>query len=181
MKRARTALRHAAWAALTLTIAGAAAAQAPPPKPACESPQHRQFDFWLGQWDVYRTDTNQLVAHSLIEKLYGGCAVRENWLPIGSPGGGSLNSWRPSEKKWLQTWTDGGNNWNEYAGGMDGRLMVLTGTSTSAAGGGTPVRMTYDAKPDGSVVQTGYQSSDGGKTWALAYEYAYRRAGASSK
>jgi hypothetical protein len=159
----------------------ALALQAATPPPACESPEHRQFDFWVGQWDVYRTDTNQLVAHSLIEKLYNGCAVRENWMPVGGTGGGSLNSWRPAEKKWRQTWTDSGNNWNEYAGGIEGGMMVLTGTSAKAAGTALPVRMTYEAKADGSVVQTGYQSSDGGKSWSLTYQYAYRPAPPSSK
>jgi hypothetical protein len=174
-------MRGFAVAALAVTLTASATAQTAPPPPACATPEHRQFDFWLGQWDVFRTDTDQLVAHSLIEKLYAGCAVRENWMPIGGTGGGSLNSWRPAEKRWLQTWTDSGNNWNEYAGGIEGGMMVLTGKSVSVAGKATPVRMTYEAKPDGSVVQTGYQSADGGKTWSLTYQYAYRRAGSSAR
>ncbi|WP_114953114.1 hypothetical protein [Sphingosinicella terrae] len=75
------------------------AAAVPPPPPACESPEHRQFDFWVGRWDVYPTGTDRLVAHSLIEKLYGGCAIRENWMPLGRTGGGSLNAWRPAERR----------------------------------------------------------------------------------
>jgi len=154
---------------------------ATPASPACDTPDHKQFDFWVGNWDVYRTDTDQLVAHSLIEKLYGGCAVRESWMPIGGTGGGSLNSWRPAEKKWRQAWTDSGNNWNEYVGGLKVGVMVLTGTSAKAAGTAVPIRMTYEAKSDGSVIQTGYQSSDGGKSWSLQYQYAYRPAGAPSR
>ncbi len=156
-------------------------ASGPPPPAKCDSAEHRQFDFWLGKWDVYRSDTNQLVAHSLIEKLYAGCAVRENWMPIGGTGGGSLNSWRPATKRWHQTWTDSGNNWNEYVGGMDGGVMVLSGTSAKAGGATLPVRMTYEAKADGSVVQTGYQSADGAKSWQLTYQYIYRRAEGSSR
>lgn len=174
-------MRYFEVAALALMTATAAAGQTSAPPPACETPEHRQFDFWVGNWDVHRTDTNQRVARSLIEKLYGGCAVRENWMPIGGAGGGSLNSWRPAEKKWRQTWTDTGNNWNEYAGGMEAGMMVLTGTSAKAAGTTVPVRMTYERKPDGSVVQTGYQSADGGKTWSLTYQYAYRSAAPSSE
>ena len=172
-------MRIALAALLTLVLGGNSAAQ--PAKPSCDSAEHRQFDFWVGNWDVYRTDTNQLVAHSLIEKLYGGCAVRENWMPIGGTGGGSLNSWRPGEKKWRQTWTDTGNNWNEYAGGIAGGLMVLTGSTTNAAGQSKPARITYEAKADGSVVQTGYQSGDQGKSWSLTYQFVYRPAGSSSK
>jgi len=164
---------------MVLAAQGGGQPAAPPPPP-CETPEHRQFDFWVGKWDVYRTDTDQLVAHSLIEKLYGGCAVRENWMPIGGTGGGSLNSWRPAERKWHQAWTDSGNNWNEYAGGIDGGLMVLTGSSAKAGGAAVPVRITYEAKA-GNVVQTGYQSADGGKTWSLTYQFLYRPAGSPDK
>ena len=32
-----------------------AAQQAPPPAPpTCEAPEHAEFDFWVGEWDVYR-------------------------------------------------------------------------------------------------------------------------------
>lgn len=142
----------------------------------CKSPEHRQFDFWLGRWEVFRSDTDQKVADSLIERLYGGCAVRENWMPIAGTGGGSLNSYRPGERKWRQTWTDSGNNWNEYAGGPVGDDMVLEGTSVSAAGVSVPVRITYKRGEDGSVLQIGEQSSDGGKSWQLRYHFTYRPA-----
>ena len=72
---------------------GAVAAASPPARrrphphraapPACAGPEHRQFDFWVGHWDVYPTGKRKLVAHSLIEKLYAGCAIRENWMPLG--------------------------------------------------------------------------------------------------
>lgn len=161
-------------AVLAALLAAQSTPPAPPP-PACETAEHRQFDFWVGRWDVYRPDTGKMVAHSLIEKLYGGCAIRENWMPLGGTGGGSLNSYRPGEKTWRQVWTDSGNNLNEYAGGLEGGVMVLTGESHPPTGPAVPIRMTYEAKRDGSVVQTGYQSSDGGKSWQLRYQFVYRR------
>ena len=167
-----------------IAIAAQGGAQAPvqPPPPAnCASPEHRQFDFWVGRWEVFRSDTNQKVAESLIEKLYGGCAVRENWMPIGGTGGGSLNSYRPGEGQWRQTWTDSGNNWNEYAGGMAGDDMMLSGTSVNAAGLRVPVRITYRRGEGGSVLQIGEQSSDGGKSWQLLYHFTYRPATGPNK
>ena len=79
----------------------ALAAQAPaaplaPPPPACAAPEHRQFDFWVGRWDVYPTGSERLVAHSLIERLYGDCVIRESWMPLRGGGGTSLNAWRPA-------------------------------------------------------------------------------------
>jgi hypothetical protein len=146
----------------------------PPPPTLCHTPEYSQFDFWLGRWDVFRSDTNQLVAHSLIEKLYNGCAVRENWMPLQGGGGGSLNSYRPDTKQWLQLWTDSANNWNDYAGRVEDGKMVLTGTRHAANGADAPVRMVYEKLPDGSVTQTGYGSQDGGKSWQLSYKLVYR-------
>lgn len=147
-----------------------------PPPALCKTAEHDQFDFWVGNWDVYRTDTNALVAHSLIEKLYGGCAVRENWMPIGGTGGGSLNSYRPASKHWEQYWTDSGNNMNVYVGGLEDSKMVLTGTSHASNGSDSSVRMVYEKLADGSVTQTGYTSPDSGKTWQLSYKLVYRHA-----
>ena len=86
---------------LILALAFQAAA-APPVPPACQGPEHAQFDFWVGEWSVTTTGSDQPVATSRIEKLYGGCAVRENWSPLSGSAGGSLNSFY--EGKWRQTW-----------------------------------------------------------------------------
>ena len=68
-------------AALLLPCA-ASAADTPPPA-GCTSPQARQFDFWVGKWDVYpKSNPDHKVAESLIENLYNGCAIRENWMPL---------------------------------------------------------------------------------------------------
>ena len=57
---------------LAIFAAFLAAAQAPAAPAACAAPEHRQFDFWIGSWDVYPTAGGPLVAHSLIERRYGG-------------------------------------------------------------------------------------------------------------
>ena len=78
--------------ALVLLFAGTngATAQSAPAEPPCGSAEHRQFDFWVGEWDVFATGTSKQVATSRIEKLHGGCTIRENWMPTSNPGGGSL-------------------------------------------------------------------------------------------
>ena len=75
----------------------------PPPAASCEAAEFHQLDFWVGRWDGYPTGKDTLVAHSLIEKVYG-CGIRENWMPIGKPGGGSLSIYVPGGKHWEQFW-----------------------------------------------------------------------------
>lgn len=169
------------WTALfPLLLTTAALAQTVPvaPKPpACAAPEHRQFDFWVGYWDVYPTGKDKLVAHSLIEKLYAGCTIRENWMPLNNNTGGSLNMYDPSRKRWRQTWQDSQNGRVEFEGGLIGGKMVLAG---SWRGGGPKgedalTRMTYAPNADGSVRQSGEQSTDGGQSWAPAFDFTYRK------
>lgn len=157
-----------------LLVSDAALAQ-PPPK-ACAAPEHRQFDFWVGRWRVTPTGQDKIVAESLIESLYGGCAVRETWMPKSNPGGGSLNSYVPAEHAWRQTWVGAQGERVDFKGGWTGKGMVLTGEWPEPDGRPRLVRMTYTAAPDGSVRQFGEESHDAGKTWTPSFDFTYRRA-----
>jgi hypothetical protein len=149
-------------------ITAIALAQAAAAAPPCASPEYRQFDFWAGRWDVYPTGKDKLVAHSLIEPVYG-CGIRENWMPIGKPGGGSLSIYVPAEKRWEQFWIDSQGTRAIFTGGWNGSAMVITGKW-----GAPLVRMTYSKNADGSVRQFGEQSTDGGKSWSPSFDFTYR-------
>lgn len=165
---------------IALTLAASPlASQTPAPQPRCQSAEHRQFDFWIGRWDVYETGTNELAGHSLIENLYGGCAIRENWMPLEGPDGGSLNSYRPRERRWRQSYTGAGNGWTDFFGGMEGRSMVLTATSVDANGANQLIRMTFTPMEDGAVRQVGTVSSDQGRSWQPSFDLTYRRSPAT--
>src|SRR3954463_5148647 len=92
-------------AALAAAQGAASGAGASP----CANPEHHQFDFWVGKWDVYGPK-GRLGAHSLIESVYNGCGVRENWMPLTNQTGGSLNIYLPEEKHWEQFWIDSGGS-----------------------------------------------------------------------
>jgi hypothetical protein len=154
---------------------------APPPSPAapaCVAPEHRQFDFWVGSWIVYPTGKEQAVGRSLIEKLYGGCAIRENWMPFKGGAGGSLNNYVSESGRWHQTWLDSNNARVEFSGGMQGSAMVLTGFWKDVNGPGQSglVRMTYTRDAAGSVRQLGEFSGDEGKSWSPAFDFTYKPA-----
>jgi hypothetical protein len=149
---------------------------AAPPPPTCVTPEHRQFDFWVGYWDVYRTGTDRLVAHSLIERRYAGCAIRENWMPLQGQEGGSFSAWRPDTGQWRQTWVDSSGGWVEFTGGMASDAMELTGNWRGVVTPGQDglVRMRYTREADGAVRQLGEVSTDGGATWAPNFDFTYR-------
>jgi len=162
---------------MLMILAVALQAATPPAQPsACAGPDHGQFDFWVGEWDVTRTGSDQLVAHSRIEKLYGGCAVRENWMPLKGTGGGSLSSYY--EGRWRQTWVDSSNSRVEFTGGLVDGTMVLLGDWKGVNGPGKDalVRMSYSRNADGSVRQLGEQSTDHGLSWSTGFDFTYHPA-----
>jgi hypothetical protein len=147
-----------------------------PPQPSpCADPEYRQFDFWVGRWSVSPTGSQKVVAASVIENLYGGCAICENWIPIGQAGGGSLSSYVRGDHAWRQSWVDSSGGRAEFKGGWNGQAMVLTGPWPMPDGRARLVRMTYTPNPDGSVRQAGEASFDDGRSWRPTFDYIYRR------
>jgi hypothetical protein len=176
--------------ALLIAVQSGSSAPVAPPIPPCATAGHSQFDFWVGEWDVYPNvpvdpkngktkngKTLPLIAHSRIEKLYAGCAIRENWMPVGGTGGGSLNNYDPATKRWHQTWVGSAAGRVEFEGGLTGDRMVLTGFWAGVNGPGQDalIRMSYIPQPDGSVRQQGEQSTDHGLTWGPNFDFIYRK------
>jgi hypothetical protein len=163
---------------IAVAVAGApnAYAQTASTPPACETAEHRAFDFWVGEWVVTRADTGAQVAESRIEKLYTGCAIRENWMPTGGAGGGSINAYDPQARLWRQSWVDSTGAWVDFSGGVVDKAVVLTGLWRNyvAPGKDALIRMTYRKREDGSVSQVGEQSTDFGKNWSIAFAFIYR-------
>lgn len=153
--------------------APAAQAPAPPPRP-CATPLHRQFDFWLGTWDVISA-AGKFAGSNRIEPVEGGCALYESWS---SAGGGftgrSLNA-VGGDGRWRQTWVDTSGLRLELVGGLVDGKMVLEGETPAPAGGGPAVknRITWSPEPEGRVRQHWETSQDAGKTWTSAFDGTY--------
>ncbi len=165
--------------ALLLSVALQAAIPAAPPPSLtpCAVAEYGQFDFWVGSWEVTPNIKGATpVANSRIEKLYGGCGIRENWMPLKGTGGGSLNNYDPADDRWHQRWLDSSGGTVDFAGGMAGKEMVLTGWWKHLAGPGKHalIRMRYTRQDDGSVRQHGEQSLDHGLSWSTSFDFIYR-------
>jgi hypothetical protein len=152
---------------------GATDQNAPAPKP-CTAPEHRQFDFWAGNWTV--TDpSGKTVGTNRIEVVEGGCGLEERWTAAaGSGSGRSLNAFSAHDGHWYQTWL-----------GSDGLVLVLRGEFRDgrmilAGETVTPKvtmrhRLTWTPLGDGRVRQLWEQSTDAGKTWTVAFNGLYTK------
>ena len=162
------------FAALSLLLS--TAQQAAPAPPPCSKPAHREFDFWLGVWDV--TDpAGKFAGTNRIELMDGGCALYESWS---SGGGGytgrSLNA-IGGDGRWHQTWVDSSGGRLDLVGGLVDGKMVLEGDTPASAPGAPPVknRISWTPQPDGVVRQLWETSSDGGKTYTAAFDGLYHK------
>jgi hypothetical protein len=168
----RTSLVAGLLLAPTLSLAQPAAKP-----PVCTDAAHHAFDFWIGRWTVTETKNGKPAGESLIETLYSGCTIRENWTEPGYAGG-SLNTYDAVTGKWRQTWTDSAGTWREFVGGPEGGKMVLVWrhADPKVAGQTIQERMIFTPNADGSVRQYSDQTIDDGKTWTERYDYTYRKA-----
>jgi hypothetical protein len=91
-----------------LLLAIVASGQTAPPKP-CSAPEFRQFDFWVGDWELTWPGPNgQPEQHGSnhVVTEFGGCVIHENFSnPAIEPPylGTSLSVFTPKLGKWEQT------------------------------------------------------------------------------
>jgi len=64
----------------------------------CASPEHRQFDFWQGEWEV--REAGRAAGTNRITRVLGGCALREEWTGAGGGKGTSLNVYDEAQRRW---------------------------------------------------------------------------------
>jgi len=149
----------------------------------CSGPQYKEFDFWLGDWEV-RNAAGQLLGRNRISKQHGGCVVLEEWQGASGGTGSSFNVYDHPTKQWHQFWVDGtGTNWLSsdkqgnpvtLRGGIrDGAMVMASHPDTLPSIGLT--RVTWRPLPDGGVRQTFESSSDGGKTWTVSFDGFYKK------
>jgi hypothetical protein len=182
-------------AALRFLVLGAAAhlAAAAPAQPAaaaqeqtaaparCDEPQHHQLDFWVGEWQVFDTQTNTLLAFDRVEKQYEGCVVIENLTFLTDlyrrPGiavrlSGIAVS-RFDGQHWLQMWAD--NQWGAIllrgSPGAAGAMEFVT----VIASRNRDVKLLYEPHADGSLRILQYVAPAGSGKWTKYGDLSYRR------
>jgi hypothetical protein len=141
----------------------------------CTGPEFRQFDFWIGEWEV-RSAQGQLLGHNRITSILSGCALQEEWASAnGKSRGVSHNAFDSNDGKWHQSWVDNSPSRLDLIGGLvDGR-MVMEQRSRDGAGKAVVHRITWTPMPEGRLRQLWESSADDGGTWKTAFDGYYSR------
>lgn len=162
------AIRTLFFLATTMTLTLSARAQSSPP--ACSTAEYHQFDFWVGDWEVL--DAGKPVAHVVVDKILGDCAIRERYSEPQGYEGQSFNIYDAGRDYWRQTWMTNRGKFLEITGTLQAGSMVLSGTDYDS----TPLRLVRGTwKPvKGGVEETAITSTDGGKTWTTWFDLFFR-------
>lgn len=144
--------------------------------PCMSDPHAREFDFWIGEWNVYQTGTTNYAGHSLIQMISGGCALLENWDSQNSTGK-SINFIDPVTNKWKQSWSGSYTAGNQefVDGEYKDSAMRFTFETTDNQGKKLIGRFIFFNEGPNQVRQFNETSADSGKTWTTNYDFTYMR------
>jgi len=139
----------------------------------CSAPEYRQFDFWIGDWEV--TAGGQTAGTNSIHRVHGGCALQENWQGSGAGGisGSSFNIYDQGTGQWHQTWVDANGTLLQLDGALVDGSMVLSGSRPATNGGTALHRISWTPNEDGSVRQLWETSLDDGSSWTVLFDGLY--------
>jgi len=151
-----------------------------PQRPAgCTAAENRQFDFWLGEWDVLPSSSQSgvLVAESTISLHDQGCVIMEEWRPFAGAHGHSINIYDATDQNWHQVWMDATGRRTVYRGVLQDDVLRMDNLNPLPDQNGNPqrLRMSFQALDANTVRQWGERFDEASSQWTVAWDLTYRR------
>ena len=140
----------------------------------CSGPEYRQFDFWVGEWDVTTPDGKSAGRNSITRPL-GTCVIQEHWKGAGGMSGESYNVYDRASKRWHQTWVDDRGTLLLLDGGLVDSAMVMKSAERTVQGKPRLDRITWRPLSADEVHQVWEISPDSGETWSVLFHGVYKR------
>lgn len=141
---------------------------------ACCTPAHEQFDFWLGDWEVFNQKGEKL-GENLIEKLEDNCLISENWSGEKGGSGKSFNYYNPADSTWNQLWLSNTGNILKLKGKAGRNKMVLKSEIVKDKKGDYYNQIVWTRNEDGSVTQVWEIYDPQGNLLNEAFKGVYRK------
>jgi hypothetical protein len=148
-------------------------------KPCQTDSNYNDFDFWVGEWEVYNT-SNKLAGISKVSKILDNCVILEEWTSSNSQqgfiySGKSLNSYNASTKQWQQNWVDNTGSSTEFLTGVfKNNSMEFISRPFKKDNKDCIRRLTFFNLKNGNIRQLGEISNDQSITFTIEYDLEYR-------
>ncbi len=157
---------------LMFLLAPCLPAQSGAPSFGCADAEYRQFDFWVGDWDV--TVKGAPAGRNSITREEQGCLIHEHWTGSKGGTGQSFNFYDQVTKRWNQVWVDNQGTSLRLSGTFADDRMLLTGVAPGPNGTPLQQRLTFFRNADGTVRQL-WETSHDGTNWQTVFDGLYRR------
>jgi hypothetical protein len=158
-----------------LAVQGSIAAQDSTTPPRCDRAEHRQFDFWIGEW-IVTSAKGDTVGANTIRTVSDRCALLEQWRGSGGVSGTSINFFEPETGRWNQLWIGGRGLVLRLEGGLRDGVMELNGTRKRETPEGPVLdRLRWTPMAGDAVEQLWLVSPDDGATWRESFRGIYRK------
>jgi len=167
-----------------LFVTTALCAQPAPAIPACQRPEQKQFDFWVGDWDLTSPGSKPgelLHHHNTIKRILNGCIVQESFVGSDAPEqgpqllGASVSVFDVASGKWKQTWVDNQGSYLDFTGEFKDKQMVLSREATRPDGTKILQRMVWKNITQNEFDWSWERSKDKGQTWEVLWPIHYKR------
>jgi hypothetical protein len=148
-------------------------------KPCESNPKYKEFDFWIGEWEVYGKK-GSLAGNSKITKMLDNCVILEEWTSASAQqgliyAGKSYNTYNTATGQWQQTWVDNTGGTTEYLiGKFENNSLQFLSRPFKNGKENSIRRLTFFKLENGFVRQFGEISNDEGKTFTPEYDLEYR-------
>jgi putative intracellular protease/amidase len=140
----------------------------------CSEAERRQFDFWIGDWDVSWDKNGK--GTNVIKSTLDGCVIVENF--DGNPGmrlrGMSVSTYNAKLSKWQQTWVDNEGSYMDFTGEFKDGKMILQRKAVINRKEAIQRMVWYNITKD-KLDWNWERSEDDGKTWNVLWKIAYIR------
>ncbi len=166
----RTILLIHIWCLITMMLTSSSLSALDASPTPCSNPLYHQFDFWVGDWEVFDVGSPTKVAHARIDSTLNGCVFHEDYQAVDGHRGESFTIFDNSRNVWHQTWVTSQGGLLEIEGKFENGEMVLSGKDQQ----GAMIRGTW--KPvNGEVREVAVKSTDGGKSWESWFDIVFRK------
>jgi tetratricopeptide (TPR) repeat protein len=134
----------------------------------------KEFEFWVGEWDVYDINGNKAGVNK-IEKILHDCVIYETWTNSQGRVGKSFTTINSNTNNWEQTWVDDQAGVIEFRNGKyENNKLSMIAEGLDQENKKQFQRMTFFKKDDGTVRQLGETSGDGIE-WQTIYDLTYKK------
>jgi len=148
------------------------------------APEARQFDFWLGEWDLmWPGEQSGLPAGqtgrgtNTITAILDSAVIQESFID-GAPNslrGMSFSVYNQRLGTWQQTWVDNQSGYLDFTGEFKDSKMILSRKATTKDGKEIMQRMVWHNITHDQLDWNWEASQDGGKTWKVNWQIHYAR------